>query len=790
MRDGTDTAPDSQGANDRVKPEVVSTIGSDLIDFGASHFHGDLVGEKVEHHYHGATGSRALQSLPAQTGGFVGRHDELCSLLRVLDPGASSQGTVLISAVAGLGGVGKTALALRAAHAAQQSGLFPAGVVFLDLHGYDDAPVTSEQALEHLLRALGVLPDHIPASADARAGLYRSELAALATQRGSLLIVADNASQASQVRPLLPGHPRHRVLVTSRDTLSQLGAQVLHLGVLPMDVAVEALRTALTTANPSDTRIEQEPGQAQRLSSLCGGLPLALHIAAALLVIDPAKPIEELADDLADAATRIDHLDDGERAMRAAFDMSYRRLSGEAARLFRLLALAPGPEAGMEALSALAGSVPSPRDLHILVRAHLIEAGSSRGRWRMHDLVRAYAVAKTRENVTHSTDGQAARARLIERYHARAADSHAYLKPVTGQALRSGFADRREALAWLDGERSGLVAAAQWAAEPAHAEAGTQYALSLCHYLGWRRHFDDAATVYGHAVEGARLLGDRYLEGMAQDNFGIALRYLRRLNDAIEAHQRALRIFRELGSPLGEGKAEYNLGNALLSARRFDVAVGAFESANTLLRASGAEHTAAMAQNGLGTVHLRTGRFSEALERISQAQDVFRSIGDTYLEAVATNNRGRAQRCLERFDAACEDHARAIHLFGLLGHEEAEATARNDLALTLLGMGRVAEAVAHHAEALRSFRQQREQYREALVLNDLGVALSSEDNHQGAVKCHERALSLFREVFADIHGQARSLELLAAATSALGRAEQAERARREALRLRRTVAGG
>ncbi|MFI5685378.1 hypothetical protein [Streptomyces sp. NPDC051636] len=265
MRDSGNATSDGDEAGDRVKREGVTTIGTDLLDFRSGHFRGEVVGKKIEHHYHAPAASRALQSLPAQVRGFVGRHGELRTLLDVLDPAASFQGPVLISAVAGLGGVGKTALALRAAHAARQAGLFPAGVIFLDLHGYDDVPVASEQALEQLLTALGVAPDHVPTSADARAGLYRSVLAELGDEQGALLIVADNASHASQVRPLLPGHPLHRVLVTSRDTLSQLGAQLLHLGVLPEDVAVEVLRTALATADPSDTRIEREPKEAQRL---------------------------------------------------------------------------------------------------------------------------------------------------------------------------------------------------------------------------------------------------------------------------------------------------------------------------------------------------------------------------------------------------------------------------------------------------------------------------------------------------------------------------------------------
>ncbi|MGW7402996.1 tetratricopeptide repeat protein [Streptomyces sp. NPDC054833] len=761
------------------------TVGADLVDFRGGRFHGDVVAKKVEHHHYTAPATDALQSLPAAARGFVGRHDELHALLQSLDPAASSHGTVVISAVAGLSGVGKTALAVRAAHIAKDRGLFPAGVVFLDLHGYDETPVTPGEALEQLLTAFGVPGEHMPASADARAGLYRSVLTEIAEDRGALLIVADNASRPSQVRPLLPGHPRHRVLVTSRDTLSQLGAQLLHLGVLPAQVAVEALNTALRTADPHDSRVDREENEAQRLSALCGHLPLALHIAAALLVNDPGKPVAELADELADAATRIDQLDDGERAIRAAFDMSYRRLDDGSARLFRLLALAPGPEVGMEALTALGGRTPAPRALDTLVRAHLIEPGLSRGRWRMHDLVRVYGMAKTQENAEFKDEGQAARARLLGQYHERVLDSHAYLKPMSGHTRDGGFRDREQALRWLDTERIGLVAAAQWAADPAHAEPGVRFALSLCHYLGWRNHFADAAVVYRHVLDGARLLQDPYYEGMAHDNLGIALRHLRLLDEAIAAHRHALELFADLDSPLGQGRAWYNLGSALQEAHHHDQALEAFEEADGLLNESGAQYTAALAQNGRATVHLKTGHFNKALDCLNPARDLFRSIGDLYLEAVTTNNLGRARRGLGHLDESRLDHARAMELFQAVGHDQRAAIARNDHALTLRAMGRLQQALVEHAEALRAVREQRAQYREAIILNDLGVTLRRAGRHKEAAECHRSALTLHRDVFSDPHGQAQSLDLYAVAALALGRSDDALRAWGDAVRLYR-----
>ncbi|MEV0639463.1 tetratricopeptide repeat protein [Streptomyces sp. NPDC050619] len=782
MGTGTDRGRDGAGSGEE---GTGIAVGADLLDFRSGKFHGDVVAKKVEHHYHHIPGTLALQALPSPARGFVGRDRELRTLLNALDPAEPDRGAVLVSSVTGLGGVGKTALALQAAHTAQRRGFFPAGAVFLDLHGYDDVPVAPEQALEQLLLALGVPRDHMPTSADARAGLYRSVLAEVAEKQGALLVVVDNASHSSQVRPLLPGHPRHRVLVTSRDVLAQLGAQLLRLGVLSPEHSVEALKTALAAADPTDARIARNLDQARRLSGLCGYLPLALHIAAALLVNDPGKPVKELADELADTATRIDYLDDGERAMRAAFDMSYRRLGDGSARLFRLIALAPGPEAGPEALAALGGVPPDPRTLDVLVRAHLIETGSSRGRWRMHDLVRAYGVFRTREDAASSAEGHAARARLLSRYQQRVADSHPYLQTLPEQPRSGGFTDREEALRWLDTEREGLVAASQWAVDPQHAETGVRFALGLSHYLAWRRHFDDAAEVYHHAAKGARLIGDRRFEGMAYDNLGMALRYLRRGDEAIAAHRHALDLFRAIGAVREEGTARYNLGNALLEARRFDEALDAFQEADVLLRASGAVRTAAMTQNGLGVLRFRMGHFDEALTHLDAARAAYRSLGDTIMEAISTNNRARVLRSLGQLDASLREHTRCVAFFQSLGQIERAASAGNDLALTLHAMGRAAEAIEQHTEAVDSLRQQREQYREAMVLNDLGNTLRSAGRHRDAVDCHERALSLLRDVFFDTYGQARSLDLYAAAVLATGDTEEAARAWRESVALYR-----
>ena len=387
----------------------------------------------------------ALAQLPAPVAGFTGRDAELAEVTGLLDPAAEAgAGAVVVSAMAGLAGVGKTALAIQAAHAALRTGWFPGGVLFLDLHGYDDQAVQPGQALDALLRALGVPAEHIPPGAEERAGLYRS---ALALVTDPVLVVVDNASAEAQVRPLLPGPGRHRVLVTSRHTLAGLGARLLDVTVLDGPAAVALLEQVLRAARPGDDRISSDPDAAGRLAAVCGGLPLALRITAALLAADPALTAGELADQLADEVGRLAALryDDGggtsAPSVAAAFDLSYRHLDEMAARLFRLLAVNPGPDVSTAAAAALTGQPAGATRMVLgqLVRAHLVEPAGA-GRWRMHDLLALYA-SQLSGTDTGAQEREQARDRLLDYYltRARAAD---HLRALAGTPAPAGFAGR------------------------------------------------------------------------------------------------------------------------------------------------------------------------------------------------------------------------------------------------------------------------------------------------------------------------------------------------------------
>ncbi|MGW2291696.1 ATP-binding protein [Streptomyces phaeochromogenes] len=654
----------------------------DHLDFRGGRFAGPFTA-KAEYHEHGPAPT-ALDALPARAVGFTGRGPELRALIDALGPNAAGGSeTVVVAAVSGLGGIGKTALAVEAGHGVCALGSFPGGVLFLDLHGYDDDPVTADQALEAVLRALGTEPEYIPARADERAALYRSTLAERARDRGPVLILADNASSPAQVRPLFPGGAGHRLLVTSRDRLSQLGARLMALDELSPAEAYELLDRALRIAHPADSRVADDARGAAELAVLCGHLPLALQITAGLLAVDPDKPVAELAAELTESRDRLDHLDDGERSVRAAFDLSYRRLPADQARVLRLLALAPGPEASNEVVAALVGLEAAPvRALEALARAHLVERGSERRLWRLHDLVRVYGAGVVAGDTGLVAEGEAARARALGFYHRWAGAADAWLQWLPGMAVPGLLEGRTEALAWLDGERAGLVAAVGWAAEEQHAETAVGLAERLTVYLSWRRYFDDAITVSSGARAAAHRSGDRAIEAMASDSLGDALRQVGRVEEAIEAHTRAREVFLALGDRYSEGRTWDRLGLSLREA----------------------------------------GRVEEAIEAHTRARDVFLTMGDRYREPHAWDNLGNALREAGRVEEAIEAHTRARDAFLATGDRHREARARDNLGLALQKVGRVQEAMEGYEKALKIYRELDDWYCTGRTFHNLALA--------------------------------------------------------------------
>ncbi|MET8686688.1 ATP-binding protein [Streptomyces sp. NPDC004732] len=390
---------------------------------------------------------------------FVGRDAEVDAVLGILAPDTDSVGMVVVSAVAGLAGIGKTALARVSASEGVARGWFPGGAVFVDLNGYAPDPdhrIRPHQAYAPMLHALDRQgpPDTAP---QGHAAQYHRFLAERADQDRPVLLVLDNASTTDQIADLLPRSRIHRVVVTSRHTLTARGSRTLDLRTLASGDSASLIRDQLDLLSAGDDRLRDDPEGTRRLCELCGHLPLALHITAALLARDPGLTPTDLADDLAQAYGRLDLLDDGERAVRAAFDLSYLRLTEGQARLFRLLPINPGPHFRLPAAACLLDSdLRGARPLLLeLARAHVIEQAGP-GKWRQHDLIRAYAI----EHLARHGDSQDEPARrLLTHYALEGRRAGQALRVVRAEGLPGETANVRQALDWFDQELPNLQAA-------------------------------------------------------------------------------------------------------------------------------------------------------------------------------------------------------------------------------------------------------------------------------------------------------------------------------------------
>ena len=717
--------------------DAVRQFGSEILDALA----------RLDSIHIAAAAPTALAQLPPPVAGFTGRDDELAVLERLLDPA----GTVVVSAVAGLAGVGKTMLAVEAGHAARRHGWFSGGVLFIDLHGYDEAPVEPAAALDALLRALGVPAEHIPPTVEERAGLYRSVLVEI---RDPVLVIADNASAEAQVRPLLPGTGPHKMVVTSRHTLAGLDGRLVDVTVLDDAAAIELLDGALRAARPDDDRVSCDRESAERLAQLCGGLPLALQIVAAVLKADSASSTVDLAGQLSDEKERLAGLryDDGGGtggpSVAAAFGLSYHRLDETAARVFRLLAVCPGSDASI-AVAAVLADLPVAEVRGILAglaAAHLIETAPGRpGRWQMHDLVRLYGSQLLEERGGANERGKAID-RLLGHYLTNASAAADHLRALPGREVPNLFAGRDAALAWLDGERVSLVAAVQMAADIGQDQTAQQLTFALFEYFSYRNRFDESIITNEISLAVARRIGDRDVEGRILNNLGIALRKSRCFEEAITALQDAATIFRETGDRHLEGNAVGNLGPALIEARRFEEAITALQDAATIFRETGDRNDEGIAVGNLGPALQEVGQVEEAIRIYRRAVAIFREVGDRDGEARTMNNLGKTFQAMERYQEAITAHEEALAISRETGNRYDEAEGLNHLGVALQQTRRFEEAISAHREEIAICREINDRYGEAQGLNNLGNNLLLSGRFNEALGALQDAATVFREM--------------------------------------------
>ncbi|GLH96009.1 ATP-binding protein [Phytohabitans aurantiacus] len=606
--------------------------------------------------------------LPPDVSGFAGREAQLARLDAVLGGAAS------IAVLSGTPGVGKTALAIHWAHRA--AGRFPDGQLYVNLRGFDPGGrlTPPAEAVRGFLDALGVPPDAAPASLDSQVGLYRSKVAGR-----RMLIVLDNARDADQVRPLLPGTPSAVVVVTSRDRLTGLVA-----GVGAEPVMLDPLSTVesrdLLASRLGPDQVDGDPESVQRIVAACARLPLALTIAAAR-VRQSGFALRDVAAELDEAGHRLDALDTADRTsqVRAVFSWSYASLSPPAARLFRLLGLHPGPAVSAPAAASLAGHPPSGirPPLLELIQANLL-AEQAPGRYVRHDLLGVYAAELCR-----AEDGEEERAaavrRMVDHYTHSAyhADRVVYplrdpipipLDPPAPGTVPERPAGEERALAWFDTEHAALLAIQRRAAEDGFDVAVLQLAWALRTFHVYRGHRAGMATVWRAAIPVAKRIGRLEMAGEAHRCVGLAATYADDYPSADEQYQQALRLFAEAGDDNGQGYTHQSL--ALLSERRGDPRSALHHAGRAVDRfqASGHDRARAKALNAVGWYHAMLGEHEQALVHCEQSLELLERFTDAYGQAHTWDSLGYIHHRAGHPDRAVECYRRAVELFDELGN--------------------------------------------------------------------------------------------------------------------------
>ncbi|MEZ0095070.1 tetratricopeptide repeat protein [Streptacidiphilus sp. EB129] len=635
--------------------------------------------------------------LPTDLATFTGRHEELARLVAAAtdprDNDSLGANTVVISAIEGMAGIGKTQLAIHAAHELVRAGHFADIQLHVNLRGFDPdlPPADPSTVLEAFLRQLGVPAQQIPASLDERAAMYRDRL-----RDRSALVLLDNAADEDQVHDLIPAGPSCLVLITSRRSLAGLDNVTPHL----LDTFTDTESLDLLTRIAGHDRVESEPEAAARVIEYCDRLPLALALTAARLRSRPARSLAELADRM--QTGRLEAISAGGRTIRPVFDASYQALPDTAQQVFRLTGLHPGPDFSAAAAAALAGITVSEaaEALELLLDEHLLQQKRS-GRFEFHDLLRAYANEQA-SSIDPDPERRAAVHRMLDHYVRTAHEAALLLErgrdplklppPQPGVCLEH-FAGHERALAWFATEHAVLLSAVGHAAATGFDAHTWQLAHALATYLDRRGNWHDLAAVGNTAIDAADRLADPLGKAIAHNIVARAHRRHGHYGDAQHHLRHALDLFGGIGNLVGQADTYIELARvkAWQSPPAMAEALALARQAHALYQSCGHRLGQAQTLTAIGWSHARLGDYPQALTCCRQALPVLEEFDDRERQAHAWDSIAYAHTYLGQHSQAVACYTLALDLCRDLGDRPLEADILNRFG--------DAHHAAHHPDA-------------------------------------------------------------------------------------------
>jgi DNA-binding SARP family transcriptional activator/tetratricopeptide (TPR) repeat protein len=718
-------------------------------------------------------------TLPAETAEFVGRHEQLELL-------TSEHGsTPGIAVIEGMPGVGKTALAIRAARLVSRQ--FPDGTLYLDLHSHDPGsrPLGPAEALHRLLEMLSVPAAQIPDTIGERAALWRAHLS-----RCRAVVILDDAAGHDQIRPLLPATGRCLILITSRCKLPRSpDARTLTLDVLSADEAVTLFRQIAGESGAGDA------DQVARAVELCGRLPLAIQIAASQIARDGPASLDVLIEELSQSPAWLRSTGAASPEVTAAFDMSYRGLEPDHQRFFRRLGVSPCACLSLPTAAALSGCSPAEAEkaLVTLLDCHLL-ARAPDGQFRFHDLIRDYA-AELAEHDDPESERRQAVGGLID-YYLHTADQadrvlHPFRRRTPAQVSQVPVASpalgtQEDAAGWLESEWRNILQAARHAGKHEWKQKCADLIHVLADFMEIKAYWDEAIAAHTLALQAGRDLADQSRIAQASVALSAVLQQTGRHEAAQPRAEEAAEIYRSLADRRGEAQALDLIGLVHWRTARSREALAYFQEARILYGAAGDPRGVADALSHSGIACWHLGRSAEAHACLREALGLYRQVGDRRGEAKALNNLGRIHLYNGHHREALDAYQESLQIFREIGGAQNEAILYHNIGTVHQYKGSYTEALAAFRRAMTIYRDIGDLPNQADVLNDIGAIYQSAACCDEALIHHEKA-RLIAEEIGNLSQQLIALRRIADIHRGSGRNTEALDHYRSALRLAREI---